>query len=58
MCAIGLPGTSIVYTPPNAGLQLRRATTFQPEGKDYVRNMLSRCQLQGPGWLHLKERFN
>jgi hypothetical protein len=36
----------IVFEPPNGGLQLRRAISIQP-GKDYLRSMLSRRQLQG-----------
>ena len=30
-----------------AGLQLRRAISIQAEGKNYLRSMLSRRQLQG-----------
>jgi hypothetical protein len=37
----------ITQQPPNDGLQLRRAISFELKERGYLRSMLSRRQLQG-----------
>jgi hypothetical protein len=47
-----------IHCHANAGLQLRRAISIRPEGKELFENMLSRRQLQGFVGLPLRKRFS